>query len=137
MAIIFANLSITILILTQEDPMKLFKSIIALACFSAFTIQAMQESKEPKELLAAHAAKAPLLTADEVARIQTICISNVWWKRSLISPNFKEMAHGNTELENELRGLYQCPGYISAKLTFRGLCQKWGLDTSKLDRCDK
>jgi hypothetical protein len=74
----------------------------------------------------------PLLTADEVARIQTICISNVWWNRSLISPNFEEMAHGNNELANEIRDLYRCSGYISAMLTFKGLCQKWGFDTSKV-----
>lgn len=114
--------------------MKFLKSTIALACLNAFSVHAMQESKDPKELLAAHAAKSPLLTADEVARIQTICISNVWWNRSLIGPNFKEMAHGNAELENELRDLYQSPGCISAMLTFKDLCKKWGFDTSKLTK---
>lgn len=112
--------------------MKLIKNLIALACISYFTTHAMQEPKDPKGLLDTHIAKSPLLTADEVAIIHTRCISNVWWNRSLINPNFKEMAHGNTELENELRGLYQCSGYMSAMLAFKGLCQKWGLDTSKV-----
>lgn len=121
--------------------MNYIKKIIALACFSALSMQAMHGTKEllvPSDKSIVSSTEKPSLnpglTADEVAEIHIRCISNVWWNRSLISPNFEKMAHGNTELANELRGLYECPGYITAMLTFNGLCQKWGFDTSKVNK---
>ena len=112
--------------------MNFLKNIIALACISAFNTQAMQGSKEPKELLAAHAAKSSLLTADEVARIQNHMYSRHKWQMNLLGPDFEEMAHGNGDLEKDLRAIYQSRGYSSAMLALHGLCKKWGLDTSKL-----
>jgi|GEM_PF-6940540 len=113
--------------------MKFFKNIIALACFgSAFTLHAMQESKDAKELLATHTTKSPLLTADEVANIQDHMYSRHKWQMNLLGPDFAEMAHGNDDLEIDLKAIYQCHGYSSAMLALHGLCKKWGFDTSKL-----
>ncbi len=137
MAIICANLKITITILSQEVRMTFFKNIIGLACLSTFALHAMQETKAPKdaqELAATHSAKAPVLTADEVARIQDHMYSGHKWQMNLVKgPDFfKEMAHGNVDLETDLRAIYGCRGYSSAMLALHGLCQKWGFDTSKL-----
>lgn len=136
-----ANLKITaITILFQEVFMKFGKHIIALTCFSVFATQAMQESKEPKvpsepkEILAAHTAKSSLLSADEVARIQDHMYNTHRYQMNLLKgPDFfAEMAHGNEDLEKDIRSIYQCRGYSSAMLALHGLCKKWEFDTSKL-----
>lgn len=72
----------------------------------------------------------PGLTADEVARIQGHMYSKYVWQMGIMGLNFEEMAHGNTELTDDLKILYQSRNYRGAMLTFHGLCQKWGFDTS-------
>lgn len=111
--------------------MKFVKNIIALACLSAFTTHAMQESKE---LLAAHTAKSPLLSVDEVARISDHMYSRHKWQMNLLKgPDFfTEMAHGNDELEEDLKAIYQIRGYSSSMLALHDLCLKWGFNASKV-----
>jgi hypothetical protein len=81
----------------------------------------------------------PLLTADEVARIQDHMYNTHRYQMNLLKgPDFfAEMAHGNDKLETDLRAIYSCKGYSSAMLALHGLCAKWGFDTSKLENDDK
>ena len=83
--------------------------------------------------LVADEQKSPHLTADEIARIQDHMCCKYKWEMSIANLNVTPMAHGNDELAEDLYALYHSRGYKSAMLTLRGVCQKWGFDTSKLE----
>lgn len=92
----------------------------------------MQDTNTAKEALQIKTLNSSLLTAQEVAAIQNRMCCKHKWHMNPIGIDFTEMAHGNEELETDLVAIHQCRNYSSAMLALRGMCQKWGFDTSKL-----